>query len=210
MKLSARERGLQEVGGVQRSLRGSGAHQRVKLVDEQDDLPFRPRDLFQDRLEPLFELTAILRPREKSAEVQRDHAAVLEPLGHVAAHDPLRQPLHDGGLSHPGLPDEDRIVLGAPREHLDDAPDLLVAPDDRIELSLARGVREIARVLLERLIFLLGIRIGHLLSSPDAHERFVQTLPRGARLAQDASRLGSHGGVHHRQEQMLRAHELIL
>src|ERR1700691_652352 len=50
--------------------------------------------------------------------------APAQGLGDVALHDALGEPLHDGGLAHPGLADEDGVVLGAPREHLDDAADL--------------------------------------------------------------------------------------
>ena len=55
---------------------------------------------------------------------------------HVAAHDALREAFDDGRLADARLADQHRIVLGAPREHLDDAADLLVAADDRIELAV--------------------------------------------------------------------------
>ena len=83
---------------------------------------------------------------------------VLQALGHVAADDALGEALDDGGLADAGLADQDRVVLGAAREHLDDAADLLVAADDRIELALARELGEVAAVLLERLVGGLGIR----------------------------------------------------
>ena len=85
---------------------------------------------------------------------------VPERLGHVAVHDPLGQPLDDRGLADAGLADEHRIVLGAPGEHLHHPADLLVAADDRIELSLARLVGEVAGVALERLVLLLGRLVG--------------------------------------------------
>ena len=69
-----------------------------------------------------------------------DDALVLQPLGHVAADDALRQPFDDRGLADAGLADQHRVVLGAARQHLDDAADLLVAADDRVELALARPV----------------------------------------------------------------------
>ena len=37
MQLAARERGLQQVGGIHRAFGFAGADQRVHLVDEQDD-----------------------------------------------------------------------------------------------------------------------------------------------------------------------------
>ena len=75
---------------------------------------------------------------------------------HVAVDDAQRQALDDRGLADAGLADQHRIVLGAPREHLDGAANFLVAADDRIELAVARGLGEIARIFLERIIGVLG------------------------------------------------------
>jgi hypothetical protein len=52
------------------------------------------------------------------------------------------------------------IVLGAAREDLDHAADLLVAPDHRVELALLGGVRQVAAELLERLVGLLRVLRG--------------------------------------------------
>ena len=46
------------------------------------------------------------------------------------------QALGDCRLPHAGLADQHRVVLRAPREHLDRAPDLLVPPDHGVELAL--------------------------------------------------------------------------
>ena len=91
----------------------------------------------------------------------------LSALGHVAAHDALGQALDDGGLADARLADEHGVVLGAPREDLDDAADLLVAPDDRVELA-GLGVRgQVAAVRLERLVGRLGVLRGDALAAAD-------------------------------------------
>ena len=95
-------------------------------------------DFFEDGLEALFEFAAELGAGDERAHVERDDALVLEALGDVAADDALGQALDDGGLADAGLADQDGVVLGAAREDLDDAADLLVAADDGVELALAR------------------------------------------------------------------------
>ena len=92
----------------------------------------------EDGLEALLEFAAELGPGDQGAHVEGDDALVLEPLRHVAADDALGQPLDDGRLADARLADQDRVVLGAARQDLDDAADFLVAADDRIELALAR------------------------------------------------------------------------
>src|SRR4029078_64982 len=73
LQLAARERGLEHVAGVDRALRSTRAHERVQLVDEQDDLLVL-RDLVHHRLEPLLELAAVLRAGDDRGPVERDHA----------------------------------------------------------------------------------------------------------------------------------------
>ena len=92
----------------------------------------------------------------------------FRPFGHVAANDAAGQPFDDGGLADAGLADEDRVVLRAARQHLDDAADLLVAADDRIELALARELGEVAAVALERLIGAFRVLVRHALRAADA------------------------------------------
>ena len=126
--------------------RGAGADHGVQLVDEQHDLAFGVDDFLQHRLQAILELAAILRAGDQRAHVERDDLLVLQPFGHVAADDALRQAFDDGGLADAGLADQHRIVLGAARQHLDDAAHFLVAADHRIELALARQLGEIAAV----------------------------------------------------------------
>ena len=82
----------------------------------------------------------------------------LSALGHVAADDALGEALDDGGLADARLADEHGVVLGPAAQDLDDAADLLVAADDRVELAGARLGGEVAAVLLEGLVGALRVR----------------------------------------------------
>jgi hypothetical protein len=128
----------------------------VQFVDEDDDLSRSLLDLLEHGLQPLLELAAVLGPGDHAAEVERDQLAVLQRLRNVSVHDALREPLDDRRLADAGLADEDRVVLRAAREHLDRPADLLVSPDDRVELALARVLGEVAAEALERLVGVLG------------------------------------------------------
>ena len=134
----------------------AGTDQRVQLVDEQDDVALAVLDLLQQRLQPLLELAAIFGAGHQGAEVERQQAPVLQGFGHVAVDDAVGQALGDGRLADAGLADQHRVVLGPARQHLDDAADLLVAADHRVELALARRRGQVAGVFLERVVALLG------------------------------------------------------
>jgi hypothetical protein len=163
VQLAPRQHRLQHVGGVHRPFGRAGADDGVELVDEEDDLALRVGDLLEHGLQPLLEFAAVLGAGDQRAHVERDDPLVLEPLGNVAALDAAGEPFDDRGLADARLADEHRVVLRAARQDLDDAPDFLVAADDRIELLLARHLRQVAAVLLERLVGRFRVFAGHAL-----------------------------------------------
>ena len=135
----------------------------VQLVDKEDDLPVRGRDFLQDRLEALLEFAAELGTGNQRTQVQRDDPLVLQALGNVAAHDALGKTLDNRGLAHARLADQDGIVLGSAREHLDDPPNLFVAADHRVEFAVAGQLGEVPPILFERLVLAFGILVSHAL-----------------------------------------------
>src|SRR5207253_129962 len=62
-ELAPGEHRLDHVAGVDRALGAAGAHDRVELVDEGDDLALGVGDLLENGLEPLLELAPVLRAR---------------------------------------------------------------------------------------------------------------------------------------------------
>ena len=133
LQLAARQRRLQDVRRIHGALGRARADERVQLVDEQDAVA-RVLDLFDDLLEALLELAAILRARDQRADVERQQPLAHQRLGHVAGRDALGQPLDDGRLADARLADQRGVVLRAAREDLDDALDLPLAADARVEL----------------------------------------------------------------------------
>jgi hypothetical protein len=165
----------------------------VHLVDEQDDGPGGVRHLAQHRLEALLELAAILGPGDQRAHVQRHQLLVGQAFRHVAIDDAQRQPLGDGGLADPGLADQHRIVLGPAAQHLDGAPDLLVAPDHRVQLAFARRLGQVASVFLQRVVTLLGRSTIGRAPLPQIVDRGIQRLRLDPGAVQHLGRLGALG-----------------
>jgi hypothetical protein len=160
----------------------------VELVDEEDHLARGGGDLLQHGLEPLLELAAELGAGDQRTKVERHQALVLQALRHVAIDDAQRQAFDDGGLADAGLADQHGIVLGAPRQDLDGAADLLVAPDDGVELAVARGLGQVAGIFLERFIAVLGRGAVRLAALPQLGDGLLQRLGRDVETFQDRGR----------------------
>ena len=189
MELAARERGLQHVAGVDRAFGLAGADHRVQLVDEDDRAAFVGGDVLQHGLQALLELAAVLGAREQRRHVERQHALVLERLGHFAVDDALRKAFDDGRLADARLADQHRIVLGPPLQDLDRAADLVVAADDGVELAVARARREVDRVLVERLPLAFRLLRVDLAAAAHDLDRVFKRFAREAVLFQDAARV---------------------
>jgi len=178
----------------------------VQLVDEDDDVA-RLGDLLQDRLEALLELAAVLGPGEQRRHVERERTLPAQRFGDLAVDDALREALDDRGLADPRLADQDRVVLRAALEDLDDAPDLVVPADDRVELALAGALGEVERVLLERLALALGFGVGDGLAAAHRLDCLVHRPLAAARLLQQAAGLALV--VRHGKEEELRGDVLV-
>jgi hypothetical protein len=148
LQLAAGEHRLEDRRGVDGALGGTGTHEGVELVDEEDDVA-AGADLLEHLLEALLEVAAVAGAGDQGAEVERVELLALERLGHVVGDDLLRQTLDHGGLADARLADEDGVVLLAPRQHLHHPLDLLRAADHRVELLLARLLCEVATELVE-------------------------------------------------------------
>jgi hypothetical protein len=142
----------------------------VQLVDEEDDLAFRFLDLLEDGLEALLELSAVLGAGDHRTEVHGPDALVPQAFRNVAADDALGDPLDDCRLADTGLADEHGVVLGAPREHLNDAPLFFIAADHGVKFSLAGEVSELPAVLGKGVELRFRVLIGDALVAPYSGE----------------------------------------
>ena len=203
VQLAARQRGLEHVAGVDRAFGLAGADHGVELVDEDDRLAFVLGDFLEHALQPLLELAAVLRAGEQQRHVEHQDALVLERIGHLAGDDALRQALDDRRLADAGLADQHRVVLGPPLQHLDRAPDLVVAADHRVELAVPGALGQVHGVLLQRLALALGLGAVDLLAAAHRVDRRLERLAVGAELLQQRADRGLRLGGGE-QEQLAR------
>ena len=87
-------------------------------------------------------------------------------------------------LPTPGSPTRDRVVLGPAAENLQDAADLLVAPDHGVDLAFARRLAQVAGVAVQRLVLGLGVLVRHTLPAAHGLHRFEHALLRDLLLSQ--------------------------
>ena len=131
----------------------------MDLVDEEDRIRVVDQ-LLQHRLQPLLEIAAVLGSREQRAHVEHVYLAARQNLRNLALDDTAREPFGDGCLAHARLAHKEGIVLAPPAQRLDDAFDLALAADQRIDLAHQRLGVEVERIRLERAAGLLLLARG--------------------------------------------------
>mmetsp|Transcript_7362 Transcript_7362/g.17762 ORF Transcript_7362/g.17762 Transcript_7362/m.17762 type:complete len:484 (+) Transcript_7362:1778-3229(+) len=208
-QLPPSEEGLEEIGCVHRPLGRAGAHHSVYLVNEHNYLSLRVCDLLDYCFEPLLELPPVLCARHQRSHVEREQLPPLKARRHVSARDPLREPLRDGRLAHPGLADEHRVVLCPAREDLNRATNLLIASDDWIQLPAPGLLRQVPPVLGEGLVRALGRPGRYLLVAAHLTHRLLN--PKGGEtVLLHHTHLREPSVLTHSDQKMLHRREVIL
>ncbi len=142
------KRWLDDARGVDRPLGSPCPHERVHLVHKQDDIATLG-DLFHNLLQPILELTTILRSGNECGKVEGVELLVLDRLRDLISHDRLSETFGDSRLADSGLTNQHRVVLGAAGKDLHHPLDLARPPDDRVELSVLGGTRQVSPELVE-------------------------------------------------------------
>jgi len=99
----------------------------------------------QDSLDALLIFTLVLCTCHERAHIQAEEPAD-EGCGNISACDPLSEPLRNSCLSYTRFTDQHRIVFRSPAQNSDDAPNLVVAANDGVELALLSQRGQVDRV----------------------------------------------------------------
>ena len=107
-----RQRRFDQVRGIHRTIGFTRAHQRVHLINKQDDFARSGLDLFQNGFQPLLELAPIFRASNQRAHVQRQQFFIAQGFRHITVDNAQGHALGNRGFTHAGFPDQNRVVLG--------------------------------------------------------------------------------------------------
>ncbi len=153
--------------------------------------PLRIGHFFQERLQPVLEFAAELRARDHRADVHRDQFLVLERLRHVAGNDAARETFDDRRLADPGSPIRTGLFFVRRESTCMTRRISLSRPMTGIDLAPPRQLGQVASVFLQRLIFALGILIGHALRTSHLLQRLHQLVARHAEPPSSARAAGT-------------------
>ena len=146
---AARQRRLEQVGGIVLAGRAAGADQGMRLVDEHDDGLRAGLDLFDHALQAVLELALHAGAGLQQAQVQRQQFHAMQDRRHVVLHDAHGQAFDHGGLAHARFASEDRVVLATAGQHVDHQADFRVAAQHRVQVPIACALGQVDAVLVQ-------------------------------------------------------------
>ena len=176
---------LQDVTSVHRSLGSAGAHDGMKLVDEEDNLAVRLGHLFYHALQAVLKLTAILCACYQGRHVKLNKLFVAQGAWNVARNNTLCQAFHDCGLTNTRFANKNRIVLGAAAQNLNGTTNLFDAANNWIKLSLTSKVSHVATVLLQSLKLRLCVLRSYALITTELVVDLLHALSGNASVAKN-------------------------
>ena len=107
----------------------------MNLVNKEDGF-FAFLQCSDNRLEPLFKISAEFCSGQQGTHIKGEEFTVFEQLGNLSFCNPKRQAFGHGGLTDTRLTDKDRIVFPAPAKNQYRSFQFLIASNQRINFPL--------------------------------------------------------------------------
>src|SRR5207302_5447961 len=111
---------------------------RVYLINEQDDGLGARLHLVDHLPQALLELALHAGARLQKTDIEGAQRDSLQRWRNVTTSQAQRKAFGNRGLADPRLAREQRIVLPATHQNIDDLADLFIAAGDRVDLAFAR------------------------------------------------------------------------
>ena len=156
MQLTTGQCRLNQVGGIHRTFRRTSTNKSMHFVNKQNDFASGILNFLEHRFQAFLKFTAIFRASDQGTHIKRHQLFVLQAFGDVAIHNAQRQTFGNRGLTDTGFTDQHRVILSPARQHLHRAANFFVATNDRVDLTLLGGLRQIACIFGQGVITIFG------------------------------------------------------
>jgi len=142
---------LQQIGRISLPRSATSTNQRMSLINEQNDRTGGGFHRIDDGFQAIFKLPLHRCARLQQGQVQNTQIHIPQRFWHIAISNPLGKPFDHGCLPDPGFTGQDGIVLAAAHQDIDHLPYLSITPDNRINCTNQRLIRQGDRIKLQRI-----------------------------------------------------------
>ena len=165
MKLATCKHWLKHVAGIHGTICFTCAHNKMKLINKQDNLTFAFLNFFQHSLQTFLKFASIFSSGYQSSHIQSKNFLVLQCFRHISCHDSLGKTFYGCSFTNARLTNENRVVLGLTGKDSDHITDLAVSSDNRIKLLASGFLYQVFTIFIQSIIGCLRIVAYHTLIS---------------------------------------------
>ena len=123
------------------------------FIDEHHNGRWTGLHFVNDLAQTVFKLTFHRSTSLQQAHIQHQQAYIAQCGRHVTTGNAQGEAFDHRRFTHPGLTGQDRVVLTAPHEHVDDLADFFVPAHNRVNLAVPRLFCQVGAELLQRFAF---------------------------------------------------------
>ena len=131
---AARKGGFQQVRGVAGTSGSARTHQGVNFVDEQNDRSRAGLHFVNHRPQTLFKFTFHAGPSLQQPKIKHEQLVSLQFRRHIARGQTLGKAFDNGSFTNASLARQDRVILAAAQQNVDDLANFFVAANNWIHL----------------------------------------------------------------------------
>ena len=127
----------------------------MRFIDEHDDGRRAGLYLVNDRAQTVFKFALHGRTSLQQTHVQHQKADVAQRRGNIAARNAQREPFDNGGFTDTGFTGQDRVVLPATHQYVDDLANFFVTANNRVDFAVTGLFGQVCTELIQRLAAIL-------------------------------------------------------
>ena len=148
LKFTSCKRGLEDVCGVNGTLRRTCTDKSMHFVDEKNDIA-RFFYLFDCVSYSFFKIASVFCACNHSCKIESDYSFISEKFGNLARCNFKSKTLCNCGFTDTRFTDKARIVFGAAAQNLNNSFDFFMSADNRVNSSLCCKNGQISAELTE-------------------------------------------------------------
>ena len=157
---------LKHISCIHRTVCLTGSDDRMKLINEKNDLSVTIFHFFKNCFQTFLEFTTILRSCYQCSHIQRKDCLIFQAFRHISADDSLCKPFYNRSLTYTRFTDQHRVILCLTGQDTNHITDLFITSDDRIQFLVSCFLNKILAVFIQCIISCFRIvRSNSLISS---------------------------------------------
>ena len=166
MQFTSGKHRLKHISCIHRTVCFTCSYNRMKFIDEKNDLSVTVLHFFQNGFQTFLEFTTILRSCYQCSHIQRKDCLIFQSFRYISADDSLCKSFYNCSFTYTRFTDQHRVIFCLTGQDTNHITDLFITSDDRIQFLVSCFFNKILTVFIQCIISCFRIVRSYSLISP--------------------------------------------